>query len=167
MKKSSALILLSGLFIFSVSVFAQPFGGEDDVSYASKLWNAMKSAKLVGSGALMSRPYTGQHPHGAILDTIEISFTFDGNTGPQIIKRNYGGDGVSKDAVTIMYQRSGYDADNNDWYWAKYLPDGRLDKNPKDMQLAGRVAKGAKAGCIACHTAAPGGDFVFINDRYK
>ena len=48
-----------------------------------------------------------------------------------------------------------------------YRADGTLDKNPKGMQLAGRVAKGAAKGCIACHTAAPGGDMVFNNDRYQ
>ncbi len=104
--------------------------------------------------------------------------TVDDNTGPLIVKYNYGGEGVSTDAVsqnpdqylaavTIMYQRAGYDPDNNDWFWAKYLPDGSLDKNPKGMQLAGRVAKGnTEAGCIACHSAAPGGDMVFTNNRY-
>ena len=66
-----------------------------------------------------------------------------------------------------MFRREkGYDADNKDWFWAKYKPDGSLDTNPKGMQLAGRVAKGAAQGCIACHKAAPGGDLVFNNDRY-
>ena len=99
------------------------------------------------------------------------------NTGVAIVKRNYGGDGVSKaavyddparylKAVTVMYKRRGYDADNSDWFWVKYLPDGSLDANPKGMKLAGRVAKGAPAGCIACHTGAPGGDMVFNHDRY-
>ena len=37
-------------------------------------------------------------------------------------------------------------------------------KNPKGMSLAGRVAKGMPAGCIACHSNAGGGDFLFIND---
>jgi len=35
------------------------------------------------------------------------------------------------------------------------------------MKLAGRVAKGAPTGCIACHKAAPGGDYIFNHDRYK
>ena len=63
-----------------------------------------------------------------------------------------------------MLKRPGYDPDNKDWFWAKYLPDGSLDKNPAGMQLAGMVAKGKPAGCIACHTAAPGGDMVFTSD---
>ncbi len=31
-------------------------------------------------------------------------------------------------------------------------------KNPKGMLLAGRVAKGMKKGCIACHTVLGGAD---------
>jgi len=32
--------------------------------------------------------------------------------------------------------------------------------NPNGMMLAGKVAK----GCIACHSAAPGGDMMFLHD---
>jgi hypothetical protein len=65
-----------------------------------------------------------------------------------------------------MFQREGYDSDNNDWFWAKYLPDGSFDSNPAGVPLTGRIAKGMNSGCIACHTAAPGDDMVFLNDRY-
>ena len=47
-----------------------------------------------------------------------------------------------------------------------HLPEGSLDQNPKGIPLAGRVAKGMDQGCIACHKAAPGGDYVFNHDRY-
>lgn len=155
-----------------------PFGGEDDVNYAAVLWGALQEARLVGEGRTMSAPYTGQHPHGAILDTIDGEVTVDGTTGPVIIKRNYGGEGVSKQAVwddpdaylgavTVMFQREGYDPENNDWFWVKYLPGGELDTNPKGVPLAGRVAKGMDQGCIACHTAAPGGDLVYGHDRFQ
>ncbi len=100
-----------------------------------------------------------------------------GQSYAAIIKNNYGGEGVTKEkvdsdpsawlgAVTIMLKReAGYDGDNQDWYWAKYLPDGNLDKNPMGMQLAGRIAKGMSQGCIACHQAAGGGDYLFTNDH--
>ena len=151
-----------------------PFGGADSVAYAGKLWAALDDARLVGADRIHSRPYKGQHPHGAVLDTIETTLKVGGHTGELWVKRNYGGDGVSIDAVaqdpdqflgavTVMYRReAGYDADNLDWFWAKYLPDGTLDKNPAGVQLAGRVAKGKPAGCIACHKAAPGGDLRFL-----
>ncbi|MDH3671592.1 MAG: cytochrome P460 family protein [Gammaproteobacteria bacterium] len=128
----------------------------------------------------MSTPYTGQHPHGAILDTIDGFIRVQGDSGVVIVKRNYGGEGVSKNAVadnpgkylkaiTVMFKRNGYDPETRDWFWVKYRPDGSLDKNPAGMMLAGKVAKGKPKGCIACHTAAPGGDFVFNSnaDRYQ
>jgi len=150
-----------------------PFGGPEDTAYAAKLWQALNQAGLAGPGALESKAYPGQHPHGAVLQTIYTTLAMDGQDNQLIVKRNYGGDGVSVQsvaedpnrylaAVTVMYKRPGYDPDNQDWFWAKYLPDGSLDKNPKGMQLAGRVAKvDPPAGCIACHSAAPGGDMVF------
>ena len=157
---------------------APPFGGPADQAYAAELWQALRSAHLVGPGAIMSTPYRGQHPHGAILDTLDAILRVRGNTGPVIVKRNYRGEGVSKAAVandpgrylksvTVMYKRRGYDPEDRDWFWVKYAPDGSLLKNPKGMALAGRVAKGKPKGCIACHRAAPGGDFVFNHDRYR
>ena len=156
-----------------------PFGGPDSVSYAGDLWRALEDANLVGPTAIETKAYPGQHPHGAVLQNVDGMLTVNGVTGPVIVKTNYGGDGASVEsvtmnpsqylaAVTVMFKRPGYDPDNNDWFWAKYLPDGSLDKNPKGMQLAGRVAKvDPPAGCIGCHSAAPGGDMVFTHDRFK
>ncbi|MFQ5935909.1 MAG: cytochrome P460 family protein [Acidiferrobacterales bacterium] len=179
MKLSQVTVaVVLGTLLAGTAVWAAPFGGPEDVEYAAKLWKAMKKAKLVGAGAIQGTPYTGQHPHGAILDTLDSTVKVGGKTGAVIVKRNYGGKGVSKQAVandpgkylkavTVMYKRNGYDPENGDWFWVKYKPDGGLHTNPKGMKLAGRVAKGAKKGCIACHKAAPGGDFVFNNNRIK
>ncbi len=169
-----------GLLIGGQAALAQqaPFGGDEDVAYAEALWSALQEANLVGEGRTMSAPYTGQHPHGAILDTIDGEVTVDGTTGPVIVKRNYGGEGASKEtvwnapddylgAVTVMFKREGYDPDNSDWFWVKYLPSGELDSNPAGVPLAGRVAKGMDQGCIACHAGAPGGDMVFGHDRIQ
>lgn len=174
--KKIAAISLAALLSTSAAN-AAPFGGEDDVSYAGKLWTSMTEAGLVGSGAIMSTPYTGTHPHGAILDTIDAKTKVGRDEGAVIIKRNYGGEGVSKSAVaddpekflkavTVMFKRQGYDPENKDWFWVKYAPDGSILQNPKGMKLAGRVAKGMSEGCIACHTAAPGGDMVYNNNRF-
>ena len=174
MKNKLIVSAVAGALLGMSSAQAQPpFGGPDDTGYAATLWQALISANLAGPGALESRPYPGQHPHGAVLQTIYTTLTVDGQTNDVIVKRNYGGEGVSEQmvanvpdkflgAVTVMFKRPGYDPDNSDWFWAKYLPDGALDKNPKGMQLAGRVAKvDPPAGCIGCHSAAPGGDMVF------
>jgi hypothetical protein len=135
----------------------------------------MLDAGYAGANGLMSRPYMGQHPHGAILDTIEGQIAVEGKLHTIIVKRNYGGEGgsiatVANDpakyltAVTVMLKRPGYDPETKDWFWVKYKPDGSLDTNPAGMMLAGKVAKGEPQGCIACHTAAPGGDMMFLRD---
>ncbi|MCG8426699.1 MAG: cytochrome P460 family protein [Chromatiales bacterium] len=169
---------LSALLLASSTTIAAPFGSSDDVAYAGKLWQSMEENGLVGSGAILSTPYTGLHPHGAILDTIDATTAVGMDKGIVMIKRNYGGKDVSKQnvandpakylkAVTVMFKRAGYDPENRDWFWVKYAPDGKVLKNPKDVPLAGRVGKGATQGCIACHKAAPGGDLVYNHDRYK
>ena len=153
-----------------------PFGGPANIAYAETLWAALTEAQLVGKDAYRSMPYEGTEPHGVILATIEGTIEVDGHSGTVIVKNNFGGEGVTKEkvandpdkwlgAVTVMFQReAGYDPDNQNWFWAKYLANGTLDKNPKGIELAGRVAKGADVGCIACHSSAPGGDYLFIHD---
>lgn len=171
-------VALAGLLAGASALAEKPFGGPDSVSYSQDLWEALVDANLAGEGAYETVPYDGQHPHGAVLETIDGELTVNGHRGEVIVKRNYGGEGVSKSevannpreylaAVTVMFRRErGYDPDNANWFWAKYKPDGSLATNPKGMQLAGRVAKGADKGCIACHTKAPGADFVYNNDRF-
>jgi len=153
-----------------------PFGTQADADYAKLIWDVMAAEKLVGEGAIMSVPYEGSDPHGMMLETFYTTATIDGHEGQLVVKRNYGPEGVEAmqvladpakhlGAITVMFRREeGYDPDTKDWFWAKYLPDGTMDKNPKGMMLAGRVAKGADAGCIACHTGAGGDDFMFTSD---
>ena len=169
---ASALALTSGAALAQDA----PFGGDADTAYAALVWDVMSTLKLAGSGAIETFPYEGIEPHGFVLETFYSDATVDGHTGLLVVKRNYGPEDVSVEevqadraghlaAVTVMFQREdGYDADNQNWFWAKYLPDGSLDKNPKGMQLAGRVAKGADVGCIACHSAADGDDYIFTTN---
>ena len=175
MKIMKVIYLGALLLVAGTAQAAAPFGGDDDVNYAKNLWTSMVNESYAGKGAIKSRPYTGQHPHGAILDTIEGPINIDGRLHNIIIKRNYGGPGVSKDAVandpdkflkavTVMLKRPGYDPETQDWFWVKYKADGSIDTNPAGMMLAGKVAKGKPKGCIACHTGAPGGDMIFIHD---
>ncbi len=147
------------------------FGTPEDVAFAKALWDAMVKASLVGAG-LNSRPYEGTEPHGAVLTTDRARITVNGVTGWVIVKKNFGPPGISVEkveaegekhlkAVTVMFKRPGYDPDNKDWFWVKYRPDGSLDRNPAQRLLAGRIAKGANKGCIACHRNAEGEDYVF------
>ncbi len=68
-----------------------------------------------------------------------------------------------------MYQRKGFDPEIQDWFWAVFRPDGNVVVNPKGMNMAGRIVGGrampqAPFNCIACHSAAPGDDMVFLHD---
>jgi len=156
-----------------------PMGSSEDVADSQALWKVLASDDLVGPNAIKGKPYKGTPPHGKVLELLHKSVTVNGHTGIAIVKRNYGGPGVSVDsvkadrarylkAITVMYKRqAGYDSEDKDWFWAKYKPDGSLhvkEKMGMKIQLAGRVAKGKPEGCISCHRGAPGGDFVFASD---
>jgi len=174
--KLGGLVLAASIALSATAVQGQmkaPFGNKDDTEYAAALWAALDKDRMVGANGINTFPYEGTEPHGFVLETFYTKVTVNGYTGDVIVKRNYGPKNVEVEtvqadrakhlgAVTVMFKReAGYDADNQDWFWAKFLPDGSLDKNAKGMMLAGKVAKGAKKGCIACHTGAPGGDMVF------
>lgn len=193
MKKRNLLLLFSGLSLLLAGCSASsmnddgmkpgsggmmmqgqaPFGDADSIAYSRELWSALERVRLVGPSAKPDRVYTGTHPHGAMLENLSDSVTVRGHEGEVIVKRNYGGPGITADkvaadrkawlkAVTVMFKREkGYDTEDQDWFWVKYKPDGSLFTNPKGMQLAGRVAKGMPMGCIACHKAAPGGDMLY------
>lgn len=174
----TATVIVFGLISMNSAVTAQqdmPFGQEDDIAFANKVWKAIEGYE---TWPMISDFYPGRSPHGKVLRLTYNVVNIDGEPYHIIIKDNYGGEGVNVEkvanadspedylgAVTIMLQREeGYDPENNNWFWAKYLPDGTLDKNPKGMSLAGRVAKGMNAGCIACHSTAKDDDMLFVND---
>jgi hypothetical protein len=171
----AALVLAAGTSGASAQGMA-PFGTDGDVAYAAQIWAEMNAQNLVGAHAVRSLPYEGSPPHGAMLETFYSQATIGDHTGAMIVKRNYGPADVDADtiladpakhlgAITVMFKReAGFDADNQDWFWAKFLPDGSLDKNSKGMMLAGKVAKGAEKGCIACHSNAGGDDYIFTTD---
>ena len=153
----------------------QWYGGSEDVAFAEDLWNAMLQAKLVGGEAQPGKPYIGLHPHGAILESEIHTIAVRGVSGILAAKRSYRGVGITVEDVevnrsefivdiTVMFKReAGYDSAAQNWFWAKYNPDGSLDVTPNGVQLAGRIAKGKPKGCIACHLRAPGGDLLFAN----
>ena len=159
----------------SLSAQEASFGAQSDADYAALIWEIMVAERLVGDKAIATTPYEGGPPHGAMLQTFYSTATIDGHTGDLIVKRNYGPEEVSAEqvladpgkhlgAITIMYRReAGFDDDNQNWFWVKYRTDGSVDKNPEGMMLAGRVAKGADEGCIACHSGVD--DYIFTADH--
>ncbi|MBL4615050.1 MAG: hypothetical protein JKY27_09280 [Magnetovibrio sp.] len=156
-----------------------PFGNADDLKDAQMLWFALNKYRLVGPNSLLSTPYEGIEPHGFVLETIQDTIVVDGNDRIVIVKRNYGPEGVEVSAVaddpwsflkayTVMVKREkGYDSENQDWFYVKYMVDGTVLKNPKGMSLAGRVGKGGDAGCLPCHKNADGDDFVYNHNRFS
>lgn len=162
---------------YAVAQDEPAFGGDADRAYAATLYDAIEDLRLAGENAIDAVPYPGSDPHGAMLETFHTVLDLGGHTGHLSVKRNYAPasleavQGAREEhlaSVTVMYRReAGYDPDNRDWFWAKYLPDGALDRNEAGAALAGRVAKGADQGCIACHAAAPGGDYLYTTDNAR
>lgn len=99
--------------------------------------------------------YPGTEPHGMLLTTYVNDLALDALTngaammpdGAIIVKENYMADSTFA-AVTAMQKISGYDPANNDWYWAKWDPDGVAE-------VAGRVEM-----CAACHGANREADYL-------
>ena len=139
-----------------------PFSGPKDVAFAKTLWQAMEQNHLVGANRLQSMPYMTPPPHGHMVEVLEGNISVDGRKDLVIVKKNFGktkkesrqeitdNPDAFMTSITVMFRReAGYDADNKNWFWAKYQPNGEILKNPKGMALAGRVAKGKPKGCIA------------------
>ena len=181
MLKNWSAMLVLGAVLLAVSVpstvaaqeMAPPFGDAENIAYAAQVWEQMEGYQ---HWKLTTPVYEGASPHGKFLRMFTSYITVDGVARPVVVKENFGGPEVTAQAatdnpqqwlkaVTIMLQREpGYDDDNDNWFWVKYAPDGSVMKNPKGMQLAGRVAKGMPAGCISCHLSAAGGDYLYFND---
>jgi hypothetical protein len=160
---------------------APSFGTDEDVIYAQKIWSVMEDDRLVGKQENELEPFFGgAKPHGMILELVYRNIQVNSHDGLIVVKKNYDGIGVTVESVkgnrskylssiTIMYQReSGYDNDNQDWFWAKYNPDGSLFSkifDAKVVQMAGRIWKGKTVeqnrGCLYCHRSAGGGDYIF------
>ena len=103
-----------------------------------------------------SRLYQGAHPHGAFLttyvsdDALKAMNAKKGTlpSGAIIVKENYSPE-KKLAAVTVMYKKAGYNPEAGDWFWIKYALDGQIEK------------EGKVAGCINCHRAVQGNDWVF------
>jgi hypothetical protein len=160
------------------------FGSPSDIKYARGLWQVLAETSLVGANSKPLEPFFGgAKPHGMILELASQVLIVNKHNGFVVLKRNYEGKDVSVEkvaldrakylsSITVMYQREpGYDADNMNWFWVKYSPDGtivRKNTPTGERQLAGRIAKGSSpegdGGCLYCHASAGGGDYIFYPD---
>jgi len=144
---------------------------QDNRPFEAKFWNYLVSGKYVNWAPVPGQTddaTPGSSPHGAVL-RMYLNRTAAGRpkelpNGSIIVKENYGQDGETLMAITVMYRSKGYNPQGGDWYWVKYNPDGTVAKAPPEMQsmpLAGRPG-----GCIKCHgEGAAGDDFAFFNDE--
>ncbi|MEI4263923.1 hypothetical protein [Roseovarius sp. D0-M9] len=176
--KRSLIVGALAISLGGTATIAQdmPFGSAADMDYAAEIWAYLQGSKLAGPGMIRATPYGGTDPHGMMLETFYTTASINGHEGDLIVKRNFGPVGVTEDQVlrdadthlaayTIMFRReAGYDPEDGDWFWVKYLPDGSLDQTPNGMPMAGQVAKGMNEGCIACHQSADD-DMVFTSDH--
>ena len=165
---SAGLLFLATVALATPASAQAPFGGADDLAFSKALWQALQSNKLQGAGQITTVPYKGRDPHGMMLETLTSEITVQGKKGKVVVKRNYGGPGITLSkvannrseylkAITVMFKReAGFNPAAKDWFWAKYLANGSLDKAPNKLQMAGKVV-----GCIACHTAALSTDMVY------
>lgn len=69
--------------------------------------------------------------------------------GTLVVKDNYNRD-QEPSAVYVMAKIRGFDPEHNDWYWARFNPDGS------------EAVGGKLSGCIECHLGAQKNDFIFL-----
>jgi plastocyanin len=134
--------------------------GQSDEALAQDLWDTLQEAGYAEAWSLIpgkGELYPGQDPHGALLTTY-LNSEAEGALqerpgemprGAVIVKENYT---PNEDlaSVTVMHkQAGGYAPDTNDWFWAKYGPEGEVQ------------AAGMPGGCISCHGAVRSNDYIF------
>lgn len=129
--------------------------GKDLWDYLAKVKYRKSFALWPGKGKL----YKGTEPHGALLTTYvnkPALAAIKGKKGTMpadsiVVKENYMPDRKLA-AITVMYKVAGFNPEAADWFWAKYTPDGKVEK------------EGKVGGCIGCHGKANGNDFLFTGE---
>jgi hypothetical protein len=100
--------------------------------------------------------YPGKSPHGALLTTYVNHIALRAiqekkgklPDGSIVAKENYSADKKYL-ALTVMYKVKGFNPPADDWYWAKYAPDGKIE------------GEGKIEGCINCHGKKRSNDFIW------
>ena len=132
-------------------------GTPEDQQSADTLWQAMSGhdqwSHFEGHEGLQP----GKGPHGKFVRTfvnpIGAEHPDAPGYGSVIVKENYSSENLaSLESLTVMQRVEGYDPDNDDWFWARYTPSGKLTDS------------GKVESCSNCHFDAGGDDFVFLND---
>jgi len=98
----------------------------------------------------------GRAPHGPfhkvyVNDKAYNSPAFPLADGAIEVKENYNKK-KKLAAITVMYKVKGYNPKAGDWFWVKYSPRGKAKPY------------GKLKGCISCHGAYEGNDFVTVHE---
>lgn len=118
-------------------------------------WPGKKGKHLPDSTLIGADPHIGPVAFQTFCNSIAISGlntkTFPLANKSIIVKENYtiSGTDTTLAAITAMLKKKEFDADNNDWFWVKYNPDGSI------------AASGKVDGCINCHGGASATDFLW------
>lgn len=154
-----------------------PFGGAADVQRAERLWPLLEERRLVGANAINTPLIEAREPVGRLIEVLGGSVSVDGTSRAAFVKRLYQDvpeDVIDADPlaalehVVVMVQaEAGYNPAADDWFFVRYGPDGAVLAAPDGRAEAGRLHAGSDTGCMACHRAAPGDDFLFTTDRRR
>ncbi len=161
MRKAHVVLvsLLCLTLAFSVFVFTAGTQAKMAVQANGKaLWDYLKKENYAKNWKMWPGKeafYPGQEPHGALLTTYVNKTAYmaiEGKKGQLpdgaiIVKENYTAD-KKLAALTVMYKVKGYNPQAGDWFWVKYLPDGKI------------AVEGKVDACIQCHGMQKTNDYI-------
>lgn len=124
-----------------------------------RLWQHLQVQNYRESWALWpgkGEKYKGTEPHGALLTTYlnppaeraVAEKPGEMPAGAVIVKENYKPDGTLA-AITTMQKVAGFNPGHGDWYFTKFDPRGRVQK------------QGKVDSCIACHSKVSANDYIY------
>lgn len=108
--------------------------------------------------------HPGREPHGPLVRSAVNEVAGGGRpirapmeSGSVIVLQNYTVE-PHLFAVDVMAKLPGYRAETNDWYFARYAPDGEVMVSDAEAM---RRAREEERGCIHCHRRAAESDYIF------
>ncbi len=144
-----------------------PGASGEDVQHARDLWMQIKAYETWPQPEGFEGWQDGQSPHGSTLKYYvnEAAQADPTRDGAVVVKANYSEEtDEALMSLTVMEKRAGYDPETGNWFYVKYGPDGQVMEGGDGKKLAGLVGKGGTKGCVPCHAAAKGDDYLFMND---
>ena len=163
MKKIVFLIslLIAFSLVFSGIILAQAKKGGAVAATGASVWDYLKKQAYAKNWKMWpgtTPMYQGPEPHGAFLTTYvnDVALkSIGGKKGKFADGAIIAQDNFSKDKklkfISVMYKVKGYNAKEEDWFWAQNKPDGRIE------------AEGKVDECIKCHVAQKGNDYVYTS----